>query len=328
MKKSVTVSDSEEENSGSGPAADGAAVVGGVEGYYVCDGGCDRATVTNAYAHDIIKAGGHFEKYADPLLATLANGETTPIISGYLLADLEVVTSAGKVVLPKWHIDVIEGPTSDRLLYLGQREEAELNLKTFQEQLTEVARKRQKWDGRAKKNRAVKGKTTSTQVCLNGTMRTVTFVPGSQPKYKRKLSKSGRAGVAGRGVCEDVKLFVNADGWEVQREIKYIVDPRLPVSYVTTAALANQEVKLEGRQSRPVRAHEISPEVAEWLGAEKVQYGHTVRTKLYVLPDDQLDVVRKLTILPNTIVRVIDSPVAAIAAFRMTGEPNFDREKE
>ena len=241
VKKAVTVS--EEENAGCGPAADRAAIVG-VEGYYTCDGGCDRATVSNAYADAIIKAGGHFEQYEKPLLATLANGAVKPIISGFLLADLEVETPAGKVVLPQWHIDVMQGPTTDHLLYLGQREQAELNLKTFQEQLTEVAKRRNEKEGRSAGKKLLRNNATSTQVQLNGRMRTVTFIPGAQPRYKRKLSAGARP-VRSRfdEVCEDGKLFVGDEGWQVQHEVKYLVDPRAKMSYVTTAALAHHEIR-------------------------------------------------------------------------------------
>ena len=149
-------------------------------------------------------------------------------------------------------------------------------------------------------------------------MRTVTFVPGSQPRYKRKLSKNQDPLVSGAcDVCEDGKLFIDKEGWEVQKEIKYLVDPRLSMSYVTTAALANQEIKLEGAPEQlPVKAHEMSPEVAGWLGATQVQYAHTVRAKLFLLPDGQKDVVKRLTILPHTLIRVIDSKVPAIALGR------------
>ena len=169
----------------------------------------------------------------------------------------------------------MEGPTADYLLYLGQREEAALNLKTFQEQLTEVTRKRSK-TGKAEVKFA-QSKTTVTQVECNGRMRTVTFRPGAQTRYKcGKTTK--QVGLTEAGVGEDGKLFIDADGWQRQKEIKYVVDPRLQVSYVTTAALANQEIKLEGRpEAIPVRAHEVGHQLAEWMGTDKAQYAHTVR---------------------------------------------------
>ena len=61
-----------------------------------------------------------------------------------------------------------------------------------------------------------------------------------------------------------------------------------------------------------IRAHDIEKNVATWLGSPQPQYKMRVRGKLYVLPDEQRDVVRKLTILPHVVMRVIDSPVAAV----------------
>ena len=118
------------------------AQLGNVEGLYTHDGGCDRATVTEAYAEKIIKAGGTYHKYDRPLMATLANGETKPIVTGYLRADVEVTTPAGKVILTNWHVDVMQGSTDECLLYMGQKEERELNLKPYKDQPTELARTR------------------------------------------------------------------------------------------------------------------------------------------------------------------------------------------
>ena len=127
-KKSITRNDGENSDGRTTTNADGRAWVGGVEGVFTCDGGCDRATATEAYAKKIIAAGAKFEKYEKPQLAELADGQVKPIISGYLLADIELETPAGKVVLPSWHVDVLQGPNMDNLLYMGQREETELQL--------------------------------------------------------------------------------------------------------------------------------------------------------------------------------------------------------
>ena len=121
------------------------------------------------------------------VLATLANGETKPIITGFLKTDLEVETPAGKVILPDWHIDVMQGPSKECLLYLGQREEQELKLKSYRDQLTEVARQRQE------KGKRFKGTTdagtgrkqpTATRVEIDGKLSKVVFRPGEQPRFK------------------------------------------------------------------------------------------------------------------------------------------------
>ena len=126
-----TVNDGAAESRDNG--VDGPARVGGVKGFFTCDGGCDKETVTEAYGKAIIAAGGKYHAYDSPLLATLANGETKPIISGFLRTDVEVRTTAGKVISTNWHVDVIRGPCKDHLLYLGQREERELNLKSYKQ---------------------------------------------------------------------------------------------------------------------------------------------------------------------------------------------------
>ena len=100
---SLVNAEASEEKSGAttGIRADGRAQIGGVDGYYTCDGGCDRATVTEAYAKNIIASGAEFQQYEKPRNAELANGEVKPIVTGYLLSDVELETPAGKVVLPK-----------------------------------------------------------------------------------------------------------------------------------------------------------------------------------------------------------------------------------
>ena len=42
--------------------------------------------------------------------------------------------------MPRTHVDVLDGPEEDCLLYLGQAEEKRLRLKSFATQLEEVAR--------------------------------------------------------------------------------------------------------------------------------------------------------------------------------------------
>ena len=58
------------------------------------------------------------------------------------MADLVLKTKAGIVNLPKTKIDVIQAPEKNNLLLLGQQEERRLGLKTYAEQLEEVAKRR------------------------------------------------------------------------------------------------------------------------------------------------------------------------------------------
>ena len=314
-KRAVSVSEGKTNDGEPKTQADGKAVVGKVEGFYTCDGGCDRATITEAYAKAIIDSGGKYTEYAEPLLATLANGETKPIIMGFMQTDVEVVTPAGKVILPEWHVDVLKGPTNEHLLYLGAKEETELKLKSFKDQLTEFARTQQ---GLKKKARLAKdGNTaTATQVKIDGKLGKVVFEPGQQPRFKCRLSKP-TVNPTFEPVTEDGKLFVGESGWQLQRGTKYVIDPMATESYVTTAAIAGREMKLEGKRGTvEVRAHDLETHVADWMGQHNPTYQHRVRAPLYVLPDDSHDYVRRLTVLPHVILRVVDSPVAAVVLGR------------
>ena len=176
--------------------------MGGVEGLYTCDGGCDKATVTQAYADAIIKAGGSYQKYDRPLLTTLADGEVKPIITGFIRADVEVTTPAGKVVLANWHVDFMQGPTNDRLLYMGQREERELNLKSYKDQLTELARG-SKPGHKQSVHVTDSVDATNTRVQINGKMRKVVFNPGQQPIFKRRLARKCEGGATRAKLLED-----------------------------------------------------------------------------------------------------------------------------
>ena len=68
-------------------------------------------------------------KYDPPRSATLADGTRADIITGYLVVELELQTKAGTVILPTTHVDVLEGPEKEHVLFLGKVEERRLNLK-------------------------------------------------------------------------------------------------------------------------------------------------------------------------------------------------------
>ena len=120
--------------------ADGVANVGSVAGYYVCDGGCDKATISTAYAKRLAAAGEKIHFHPKPQPAKLADGTVANIIMGYAVLDIDLVTRAGRVVLARTHIDVLDGPEADNLLYLGKAEEQRLNLKSFAQQLEQLAK--------------------------------------------------------------------------------------------------------------------------------------------------------------------------------------------
>ena len=110
--------------------ADGTVLVAGVSGFYVCDGGCDKATVGTAYAQNLQAQGVKINKYDNPKPAKLCDGTVQNVITGYLVADVELLTRAGPIILPETHIDILEGPeqnTKQFALYRsGRREAAEI----------------------------------------------------------------------------------------------------------------------------------------------------------------------------------------------------------
>lgn len=116
----------------------------------------------------------------------------------------------------------MEGPTKDHLLYLGQKQEAELKLKTYQEQLIEVTRKRQlqsKGNGNVGKKLSI---TILPKLRLDvmgvGELSLLVLVkcPGTVPDLQK-----------------DDRLFIETEGWKVQKEIKYLVDSRISDPQVT-----------------------------------------------------------------------------------------------
>lgn len=95
---------------------DGVVEIEGVTGYYVCDGGCDRATINTAYAEKLAEAGIHGYYYGVPEKATLADGSQKAIIVGYLYAAISLKSKAGTVNLNDVRIDIVKGPDKSALL--------------------------------------------------------------------------------------------------------------------------------------------------------------------------------------------------------------------
>lgn len=100
---------------------------------------CDKATISAAFAEKLAENGIKIvedEKWRD---AVLANGTVEPLISGYCIADIVLRTKAGEVLLDQTHIDVLQGPESGNLLYIGKAEERRLGLSSFKEQVKNLA---------------------------------------------------------------------------------------------------------------------------------------------------------------------------------------------
>ena len=79
--------------------------------------------------------------YAKPKPAKLADGTVQDLNTGYCIADIELVTRAGTVILPRSTIDILQGPEKANLIYIGEEEEKRLKLRSYKQQLEDLARK-------------------------------------------------------------------------------------------------------------------------------------------------------------------------------------------
>ena len=300
-----------------GPFADGTAKVGGVGGFYSCDGGCDKATIGNVYAEALARQGHEVIKYEKPLKATLCDGSEQDAIIGYVIADVELKTPAGKVILERTHVDVLQGPEREFILYIGKREEARLNLKSYAQQLEEAAARAEAdlivppEDGAEQKDDA--DETRTTRMAEGEKTVEKTFKPAQQPRFKKRLARRDPRATSQGEVLNDGQAFVGEGGWDAMREVKYLREPAAEETYVTTAALSEKdESKVVEDSKVRVAAYDLDLKVQEWMGAEKARYSKRVRVDLRVLPDENKDLIKRLTILPDTVVRVVDSPVPAV----------------
>ena len=123
-------------------AADGTVSIVGVQGHYMCDGGCDRATVMAPFAQAIAATGKvRLRDYKPPFArAELADGSETPI-KQYIVVDLELTTRVGPLVLKNTQVDVLPSKSEDKLVLLGKAEEKILKLKPMSEQLEELVQR-------------------------------------------------------------------------------------------------------------------------------------------------------------------------------------------
>ena len=300
-----------------GPFADGTAKVGGVGGFYSCDGGCDKATIGNVYADALARQGHEVVRYETPLKATLCDGSEQDAIIGYVVADIELKTPAGKVILERTHVDVLQGPEREFILYIGKREEARLNLKSYATQLEEAAARAEAdlvippeeepgEDQAGDNNR-------TTKVSKDGKPVEQVFNPAQQPRFKKRLARQEKSASSDPKVQGDGQAFVGDSGWAGMREVKYLREPAAEETYVTSAALGEKDGTVVVEQSKVrVAAYDLDLPVQKWMGADKARYSKRVEIDLRVLPDENKDLIQRLTILPKTTVRIVDSQVPAV----------------
>ena len=194
---------------------------------------------------------------------------------------------------------------------MGQREESELSLKSYSEQRAELASKRNS-GAESGANAVVKNRLntdqTFTQVKNGRKVTKVVFRPGEHPQYKRRLGTVAPAAVPRESTFSDGELHVGDAGWQLQQKVQYVLDPAVQESYITTAAVANQKINLEGKaDTAKIGCYDLDENLKDWLGVARPHNQCKVRSKIYVLSDAHSNLVRRLTILDNVIFRVVDS---------------------
>ena len=314
--------------------ADGHATVGGVPGFYLCDGGCDRATIGPAFAKELEKNGVEVFNYDKPKPAKLADGTVKDLVKGFCVADVEVHTKAGAVILSRTHIDVLIGPESQNLIYLGQAEERRLNFKSFAEQLECVA---------SKASKAGKG---VVRVSPNGELEIETQVPCVTQVQRNGVSfyRFKRGAVVAnpksrpvaddpeiRPVTSDGQAYVGQKNWKTLTSTPYVFEPLAQECYVTTAALTGSEE--QSGQKLPangVGILDLDRPIKDWLeiGGLMGRYVAEVVVSLRVLPDDNRDTVRRLTNVKNVVCRVVESDKPALIIGRSIHEHLLERRNE
>ena len=150
-------------------------------------------------------------KYDKPRPAKLADGSIKDLVTGYCVADVELVTRAGPVILVRNHIDILDGPETSNLLYIGEAEERRLKLKSYAQQLEELAAKK----GLAKKqdkevcregcSHEVKSREVKGSACLG---------PGEE---KTEECSRYKAALSNKPVVTDGKACVGNHNWKVLR---------------------------------------------------------------------------------------------------------------
>ena len=251
--------------------------------------------------------------------AKLADGSVKPLISGYCIADIVLRTKAGKVVLPKTHIDVLQGPENGNLLYIGQVEEERLGLNSFREQIEALAddiKNGKKEQPSAPKKVKSSPDVKITQLQADGEFRTVRFEAGKQPAYKRRL-QMGRSedecGLQPGNIKADGFAFAGEHNWKALQKTPYVMDPMVQGLYVTTAAVSGQDLKLARKPPpHPMKTYDLSPGMKEWVGDKAGVYTCEVELDVRLGPDGNRDTIERLTNLRQITAKVIESEVAAV----------------
>ena len=117
--------------------------------------------------------------------------------------------------------------------------------------------------------------------------------------------------------------------WKAQQKTPYVMDPMVTGVYVTTAAVAGQDLKLaKDPPPHPVRNFDLSPEMRDWIGDEKGTYACEINMDLRLGPDGNRDTVERLTNLRQVTAKVVESDVAAVVVGQEWIEELTERKAE
>ncbi len=316
--------------------ADGPAKVGGVDALYICDGGCDCATVTHAVGEALQGMGVQLQEYQTPKPAAMVAGEIQ--VTHYATVTVELTLISGVMQLANTAVDIlpkVEGDNS-KLLYMGKREERLLGLESYADQLQRLVS-----DSIAKADEStMKGSTSAvtTTVRKLGTNHTKKQIFKKRFSTKPMIARKQRFGTTcvatndcytvddllncgwedwdalhPKKVQSDGICYVGKSNWQMTAGTEYLFEPRASSAYVTTGAIEQQDHDLACETvSKPVQCYDLEKNVRDWLGVSNATYQDTIVADLRVGPDVNRDTVRNLMVLPAVHLRVVNSTKAAV----------------
>ena len=201
--------------------------------------------------------------YDNPKKDKLADGSVQSIILDYSIVDVELVTRVGKVILARTHVDVIQGPEEELLLYVGEAEEKRLKLRSFADQIEDLAKR----IGLAAKTKRKSPDFETARVAEAGKC------------FRQQSTESGTGYTAsGKVVQGDGYAYVGEQDWWSQTQTEYLFEPLAEDCYITTAALADSKgLEREGLPEGGVAATDLEPAIRRWLGGREAVENYTAR---------------------------------------------------
>ena len=251
-------------------------------------------------------------------------------------------------MLPKTKADVLQGPEKRNLLYLGKEEEARLGLKTYAEQLQNLASARKE-----KSDAGKEGAVADAKNAVGTNWKAVKAAVGTHRQRPHKKVGASTVSAAKQqllatSVAEDSQslqdglAYVGEDGWKSGTFVKVTTDNAELNSVVTTAALRSAGLLGEmDAFSMKMRRNEISDSLKSFLDLKHWEAIGQVKTDLCIqlssesIERGQVEYSERLTLLRNVKVDVIESDVPAvvvgveeIAQLMARRDEDFDQEGE